>query len=445
MHSKLPILFAIVTALLTALGVSPGTLSPRLGLTGATTGLSGATTGGIGGTYTSSGNTIYIVNMSERRSASTYGYFSSTWQTLTGRHCAGMQFHSQSWTYTGSPPASNVASITHGESIYIVQGTEFGSVPSGTSLGNPPSGAGSLSYSIKGGDVAAGNDIVVQTSDTGAIESGRHLKWFKLTVDTTTYTDSTPTSTTYHWYGDGGIDATTPYDELLIKLDCNDASLTTRKTYGQPNKGGELPADPNAPLRHPNYGNWDFKGGLFVGNMPAGDKDASGTSRADFFVQGGSSHTSTYEFAALSIYDQGKPSDTYTAGNFELGLYIPSSSDSLFSSLTDSNVNWDYQWSITPGDVSTSTDYTQHPFSHATLTNGNSDDYVVLPIVGPGGVTKPTAALTGDCLAIVDEATVVGADTKCWHYFASSEYQTGSTFPRSDCAPRIWLVEPYVP
>ena len=30
-------------------------------------------------------------------------------------------------------------------------------------------------------------------------------------------------------------------------------------------------------------------------------------------------------------------------------------------------------------------------------------------------------------------------DLAAWRYFASKEYQSGSTFPRSDCAPRLWI------
>lgn len=393
---------------------------------GSTTGLTGGSTTVSGG-FTYSGNHIYVVDLAEKRSASTFGYFSGSWQQLTGRHTAGIKFISVPSTYGGTPPP-NVASITHSEWICVEQGTEM-SVPSGTTMA---SGTATGGVNVYGGFVNSGNTFTVQTSDTGAIESGRHLEYWVATRNVTTYNDGTPTL-------DSGI-VWTRQEFVLVKLPCFDASIDTRRTYGQPNKAGQLPADANAPLREINFGPWDYKGGLFVGNIPSSDKDASGTARTQLYVQGGSEYASTYAFASLSLFDQGKPNDSAISGGFDLGLYFPSSSDTNLAT-TENTVKWSNKWNITAGDVSSSsTDWSQHPFKVHTLTNGNSNDYINIPLTPSPTGTKPAMALSSICLGIVNEQEEVDTQSKLWHYFASREYQSGSTFPRNDCAPRVWLI-----
>src|ERR1044072_9318423 len=131
MHSKVPLYVALFVAVLLTVGFN----FPKVGESGASTGLGTGTSTGGTPPFTSSGNIIYAVNMSERKSASTYGYFSSTWQTLTNRHTVGVQFHSENWSHSGSHP-NNVSAIDQVQRIYVAQGTEIGSIPSGTTLNN---------------------------------------------------------------------------------------------------------------------------------------------------------------------------------------------------------------------------------------------------------------------------------------------------------------------
>lgn len=437
MHSRVPLYAALFIAVLLTLGFN----FPKTGESGAATGLGTGTTTGGSPPYTESGNHVYVVNISERRSADTKKFVSSAWTTVSNQHCVGAQFHSESWSNTGgTPPAPHVTGTEYREGIFITTDCEYGYVPSGTTLGAP--GGSPPVSNMLGAYIGDEVDFVVQTSDSGAVPSGRTLKWYKSTR-TTTYYDNQPPVTSYSFAG--------PYEYELVKLSVDDASLTTRKIYGQPNRDGQLPADPNSPLRHPNYNPWDYKGGIFVGNMPGGDKDGSGTARTAFFVNGASSYTSTYEFAALSVFDMGKPSDAYTSGAIDVGLYLPTTSDpkisgspgSYTTSLTDDSVNWDNRWSITPGAVTSSTDYSQHPFSYNTLTNGNSNDYIVFRLTSSAGAIKPATALVGFELALISESSVVGANTKCWHYLSSAEHQDSmAAFPRNDCAPRVWLLDP---
>lgn len=432
MFGRLPLAILGAAFVATLYFSSPNELSSSSGTTGVpvTGGSTGASTGATTGSgATISGNVIYVEDLPEHVSANTFGYFSGSWQSLTGRHTAGIQF--KSIAFNPGSVASNIKTYSHTESVLVEQGTEI-NYPSGSyGAGSAPGGV-----SVYGGTVNSGNSFLVQTSDTGTIPSGRHLAYWVRTDVGITYWDSTPSYSNTSW---------ARQEFVLVKLPCYDASIDTRKTYGQANKAGELPADANAPLRHMNFGVWDYKGGLFLGNMPASGKDASGTSRTQLYVQSGSGYVSTYTFASLSMLDLGKPSDSATSGAIDTGIYFPGSSDSNLTT-GETAVNWDTKWNITAGDPATGTpvDYSLHPFIHKTLTNGNSNDFVSFPLCKLGDTT-PSMALSNICVAMVGEQNIIDYGTKCWHYFASREYETGSTFPRSDCAPRVWLIDPYTP
>lgn len=437
MYSKLPIIVVLVSVLLGFVGMHPSesslegrTATTATSATGVSTGATttgGSTTASTGGSFTSSGNTVYISNLDEKRSADTYAWVSGSpgsWQHLTGRHIAGIKFHSNTWSYGGSP-GPHVTSVTHYEAIMAEQGTELG----------PPTFGGSYSTdtdphaaTVYGGNATAGYDFDLQTSDTGTIPGGRHLKYWLRISETITY-DNAPPSSSVSW---------TEHEFILQKVSCYDASVTTRRTYGQPNKGGELPTDANAPLRFVKYGAWDYHGGVFLGNMPDSVADKSGTARIELFPQGGSTYDQDYALAALSVFDMGKRTAGTVTGAIDTGVYVPSSNGST----TESNVTWDNQLSITPGAVSGgSTYYDTNPYSDVTLTDGNSNDYVIFKL--PTSTTAaPNNSLYGLVLAIVSESSTISAGTQCWHYFASKEYQTGqSSFPGTDSVPRVWLIQ----
>lgn len=355
--------------------------------------------------------------LTEKKSASTIAWNSgtSTWDSLSNRHIAGIKFQMVATTGATESVGDHVTAINEVRGIFVEEGTELGI--SGTTL---ESITLSGPVHVRGGNPDDDAYFVVQTSDSGAIESGRHLIYWLRTVVTTFYDNASP-STVTTW---------TQYGYTLVKLSCADASVTTRKTYGQPNLAGELPADANAPLRNVKFGSWEYRGGLFAGNMPTLARDHSGTARMDFFPSGGSSYNSACTLAALSLFDQGKPTVSGVSGAIDLGLYT----STIPSGVTESNVTWDTQCSMTPGAVDTgSTNYNIHPYDHLTLTDGNSDDYIV--------IQAPTNNLEALVLALVDESSY--SSSTLWHYFAAKEYQSGSTFPRSDCAPRVWLITVY--
>lgn len=356
---------------------------------------------------------IGMTGLMEKKSTDSWGKSGGTWQTLHDRHFAGIKF--QVTQVTGTTTTSN-PNIDHFEEIagaWVEDGSEL-VYPSGASMGNTTAGG---STNVGGYTVSNGQVFCIGTGSTGPISSGKHIAYWKSLKVKTFYKDATPPST--------GTDTWGRVEYLLAKLACTDASVTTRRTYGQPNREGELPADPNAPLRSVNYGPWDFKGGIFVGNMGSG-KDMSGTSRTDLFVAGGSTYDQDYTLAALSVFDKGKPSLSGLSGSLGdgVGVYIPTSTGSL----TESTVDWDHQLSINPlAYSSTSTTYNENPFSYVNVTDGNSDDYCIFDL--PTSTSAhPNNSLFALALAIVDEANFISAHSSSnyWHYFSSKQYERGA-------------------
>lgn len=63
----------------------------------------------------------------------------------------------------------------------------------------------------------------------------------------------------------------------ISKSPARAGSVDTRLAYGNPDAEGKLIPDPNASLGHLAFRPYSFKGGMFVGTMPVGSKDKSGT------------------------------------------------------------------------------------------------------------------------------------------------------------------------
>jgi hypothetical protein len=95
----------------------------------------------------------------------------------------------------------------------------------------------------------------------------------------------------------------------INRISCADASIDTRRGYGDPDRDGAQVADPNSDLRNLNFGGWIFKGGLFVGNMPRSSGDRSGTARIQLFPTSSFSNVtvsrSNMQFATLVLFANG--------------------------------------------------------------------------------------------------------------------------------------------
>jgi hypothetical protein len=229
-------------------------------------------------------------------------------------------------------------------------------------------------------------------------------------------------------YQDGS--SCTYLDLDLAKLSCDDASVDSRRGFGQPNLAGEFPGDPNAPARPIKFGAWNYRGGLFLGNMPAATGDQSGTARIQLYVPSGGQ--GTIRLATLSLYDFGSPASAY---GVNLGVFLPSSTDPNLN-VGEGAVTWDSKWgSILPRDTASSPpDHTQDPLQTLTLS-GAGGAYRSLPLQATDSL-PPTMALSRICLALTDEDPATGP---YWRYFGSKEYGPGfSTFPANDSAPRVW-------
>lgn len=247
----------------------------------------------------------------------------------------------------------------------------------------------------------------------------------------------------------------------VTKNAMSDASIDTRKLYGQANRAGQVIADPNTEPRNNNFGDWVFKGGLFVGNVSSTGKDRSGLARAQFWT---GLDTSLPMLAVASTFCMGSPS-SYTE-DLTIGVFAPLDNDSNLTK-TEANATWATRWSITPRpevpqNETKSPD--KDPIRKRTLTSSSANEYVstTLSLVKDKllqtpasnnnslGTTSfefktvfetPHEALKRLVYAIHYEEAFAGLGYQGWKYFASKETAADATaFPLRDAAPRLWLV-----
>lgn len=234
-----------------------------------------------------------------------------------------------------------------------------------------------------------------------------------------------------------------------------DASVTTRKGYGQPNRDGQFPGDPNADFRNLNFGDWIFRGGMFVGNMPNGAGDRSGQARAQLFAPTVPSATAP-RMTVFTAYQWGRPSGIN--GGMTIGLF------GIFTGLTqtESTANWENRFDISPR-ASVPSGSSETPVSDPLLkfNVGSSDGDSLLSgsitrvfDVGTPSPTDPniigyttyfrTWRLSGLALALHDEETLVNWGWQGWRYIATKEYlpslPSNHGLPYRDTAPRIWNI-----
>jgi len=208
----------------------------------------------------------------------------------------------------------------------------------------------------------------------------------------------------------------------------NDAAIDTRKGYGDAikNDEGKLIADPNADWSDYNFGTSLFKGGLFVGKMPAGNQDHSGTSRTQLYLPGGA--ISQTILSTLTMYYLGSPAHGQNA--ITIGAYYPSQTyngqtDPNYATTTESNVKWSTRWLYLTQENSVSFPPSGGPPVNSWV------NWTLTPTVA-NNTSKLTAMLT-------DET----GTTPLWYYFSSKDNATGTgaTYPITDSQPRVWLLD----
>jgi hypothetical protein len=273
-----------------------------------------------------------------------------------------------------------------------------------------------VKVSLGSSGVLPGGTLTIIISD--------YLSTRKLNADGVTYTYTNTT-------------AYSRIDVDVAKLLCNDASIDSRKAFGQPNLEGELPGDPNAEARSVNFGPWFYKGGLFVGNMPFASGDQSGTARTQLYVASGG--TGTLLGATLSMLDRGTPKQA--TGGCEIGVYVPAATDANLAS-AENTVTWSNRWNVLPRSTpSDPKDFSQDPISAFSFSTSTVNDYANWSLNGTFSVV-PTMALSRLCLALTYEPDYINQGAAAWRYFGSKEHQAllASQFPDNDCQPRVWRV-----
>ncbi|HMS54111.1 MAG TPA: hypothetical protein PKA27_01800 [Fimbriimonadaceae bacterium] len=198
------------------------------------------------------------------------------------------------------------------------------------------------------------------------------------------------------------------------------ASIDSRRVYGVPNLEGALPADPNAPNRPITFRPWLYKGGLFVGSMPAASKDQSGSGRIQ--MSASTSDAANIKKSLLTLFYKSKPS--VSSGDVTVRAWVPGGGSANYSQSLDS-VTWDTKWVLASSGV-------EVVLYHATSGSPSTPEEDYVNFIMPNDCTKIG-------LASVDE----GSSTAHWRYFASEAYQAQfpSTFPANDSQARVWQVK----
>ncbi|MBX7135766.1 MAG: hypothetical protein K1X67_24120 [Fimbriimonadaceae bacterium] len=234
----------------------------------------------------------------------------------------------------------------------------------------------------------------------------------------------------------------------IVRLNCNDAAIDTRLTFGDPNVAGEVVPDPNASAGYVKFGPWQYKGGLFVGNMPwLASQDRSGKSRIQFYYDDGSTPT----VRTLTVFHRNSGYDRGTCPT--LGAFLPRSNDSnLFSgqslSQRESGLSWGNRWDINPRPVAETATNEWDEEAISTVSTYLNDDFANFPlqkyqengtlIAGAG-----TYSAGRVCLAVAEESTMTGSSPLGWRYFTSREFEDIFTEGiYTDCRPRVWGLTP---
>lgn len=388
-----------------------------------------STTSGSSGDTTGSGvwsGTVYYHRLYEQQSVPiAYKRSGSSVVSATNQHAILLRVVLPSVIPPGAP--YELLGVTHDVSMFgdgaLVSRSDNGSAPvyeaaiPKTGTTSPTTEAG-MTFQ----DVTAPGHVLVGLTSPGALSGGSLRLTFRKKIYVRKMVSGVWQYETWH--------SGTYADLDVAKLVCADAAIDTRRGHGQPNLAGELPGDPNAPARPINFGAWNYRGGLFVGNMPVLTGDQSGLARTQLYVPSGGQ--GSLRLATLSLYDFGSPANAY---GLSLGAYLPSASDPNLN-VGESTLTWDSKWtSIAPRDtIGSPPDDARDPISKLDLT-GAGGDYRNLPLQRTDSL-PPTMALSRICLAMTAESF---EDGPYWRYFGSNEYASGfTTFPRNDSGPRVW-------
>lgn len=235
-------------------------------------------------------------------------------------------------------------------------------------------------------------------------------------------------------YGQNPAQSTFQEVEYTItKEECSDASVTTRRGYGDPAiYSGDLPPDPNVGLRNFAFGAWTYKGGLFVGHMDRAEtSDRSGAARVQLTT--GAEHE-FLRLATLSILDMGRPPDVEAP--ITVGAY-PYPDEEPNADVEESEMRWTNKWDLDLGSPRLQFQFSGVQ-SVGKFVSWNLTRVFVTCTETPEGANQRVSLALPD-----EEDRLAGMMDSVWRYFASKEYVNtpGATgLPFADCRPRIWVV-----
>lgn len=323
--------------------------------------------------------------------------------------------------------------VSAGYTVCVANPYGLGEI-SGVSSGNYHSGTFATSATTTTSGVwvtvAPGTTVPIHLCGTGNLSAGTVTVVTALSV-VVSYPDP-DTSATVTITDNSSWNESLPFGKSV----CDDASIDTRKAYGQADVDGHIPGDANADLRPLNFGPWKHKGGLFVGNIAYVNNDQSGLARIQLWTGRSEGHSDAVKGACVSLFDKGAPSRPSVSGDFSVSMFAPKSDDPNLS-ITESTATFSNAWYVHPresGDP-TGPDERFDPIATVSLS-GSGGDYANWQLTNTSGYL-PNNTIARLVLTMENESW-----GGIWRYFASKEFQADhtSTFPESDSAPRVWIV-----
>ncbi len=315
-------------------------------------------------------------------------------------------------------------------SVYVIAPGCAGFGGSGTNVRLTQNGSGQPALTET---LTPGQTALVQEAAVGPLPAGTlqvvlttNKWWHKLVGYYNLYT-STPDGNggfTYHYSGTqywwSYCSSTTykVYTYNLRRTNADSASIDSRLVYGNPDITGEIQADANASARNPIFNPYIFRGGLFVGNMPYGGTDESGTARLQVF--GDISANSQTIWATLTAFYIGYPSAAPNGAR--IYAFTPADGDGNIGVASNAAM-WSTKWL-------------------AGTPNGSYLDFTTS--TAPNAfynwrLNSPSQTLTVKAaLKLENEAST----SPVWFYFASPTWEAAQTiWPGNDSRPRVWMID----
>ncbi|MBL8065831.1 MAG: hypothetical protein JNM34_08225 [Chthonomonadaceae bacterium] len=322
----------------------------------------------------------------------------------------------------------------------------------------------------------------------GTVGSGQEMTgYFYICLDDYADGETVNVYTSYRrywhkWTGSAWDDydqttATGPIFTIAKHKLLSDGAIDSRVAWGKANDSGLVEFDANDDSPNPNFGDYKYKGGLFVGYMPyALTKDRSGMARVNLWPTTGDFGTTSQLLGmSVTLFDKGKAVISGQSGQTNslhgngqgvfadsppLALYIPTADSAPVE--TEMQATWYHRTISDPlssllnpvTDVMSSRSANQGisgPWllsGEDPLASDSGGEYINFQACWSqrGNETPSTKWKVipeyGFTIGMPNESSYSGYGAAVWRYFASSEFESssGNTFPDNDSAPRLWTL-----